>query len=89
MLFYRDIIKINENVTGRKLTDDAISYILNGCTKYSIEAKDHGYIPSRESATSFVEEVFSKLKRGEGEITLQELKSKCDECPYPLNLWFC
>lgn len=45
--------------------------------------------PSDEKAKSMFNDLFIDFKDGVGEITIREVKDKCENYPYPWNLWFC
>jgi len=90
MLSFMDIIQINKGVTSRSLSEDAASYLSDGCQKYTSQGMQYlGHSPTRQEAEAMVRKVLSKLDTGGGMITLNEVSGLCGMLPYPFNLWFC
>jgi hypothetical protein len=84
------IREISNKITNRPLSKGASQFLYEGCQAYKEEGKKYlKHDPTTEEAMKMIEEVLSKLKYEAGEITVQEVKSTCDDLPYPLNLWFC
>ena len=90
MLSYADIIQINKDTTSRSLSEDAATYLADGCQKCASQGTQHlGHSPTREEVETMVVNVLSALDRGDGPITLNEVLAACDKLPFPFNIWLC
>jgi len=96
MLSRKNIKEIAQEVSKRPLSEKAALVLENGCKKYRLSSERLlKRKPTKDEATKFVKQVFSKIKAfaplelQKEEITAQEVKKFCDKLPYPFNLWFC